>query len=90
MSIKNKKHLIILYFLKEIYLMYVLCILNSNLIRTKFNRNKWISYTEKSLIITTINVEWNIGLSGKFVPILKENWNAEDLNFSIHLLNYIG
>jgi len=31
-----------------------------------------------------------IGLSGKFVPILKENWNAEDLNFSIHLLNYIG
>jgi len=22
--------------------------------------------------------------------ILKENWNAEDLNFSIHLLNYIG
>jgi len=24
-----------------------------------------------------------IGLSGKFVPILKENWNAEDLNFSI-------
>jgi len=31
-----------------------------------------------------------IGLSGKFVPILKENWNAEDLHFSIHLLNYIG
>jgi len=31
-----------------------------------------------------------IGLSGKFVPMLKENWNAEDLNFSIHLLNYIG
>jgi len=30
-----------------------------------------------------------IGLSGKFLPILKENWNAEDLNFSIHLLNYI-
>jgi len=29
----------------------------------------------------------NIGLSGKFVPILKENLNAEDLNFSIHLLN---
>jgi len=28
-------------------------------------------------------------LSGKFVPILKENWNAEDLNFSIHLLNLI-
>jgi len=28
-----------------------------------------------------------IELSGKFVPILKENWNAEDLNFSIHLLN---
>jgi len=26
-------------------------------------------------------------LSGKFVPILKENGNAEDLNFSIHLLN---
>jgi len=26
-------------------------------------------------------------LSGKFIPILKENWNAEDLNFSIHLLN---
>ena len=24
------------------------------------------------------------------MPILKENWNAEDLNFSIHLLNYIG
>jgi len=24
---------------------------------------------------------YNIGLSGKFVPILKENWNAEDLNF---------
>jgi len=23
----------------------------------------------------------SIGLSGKFVPILKENWNAEDLNF---------
>ena len=31
-----------------------------------------------------------IELSGKFVPILKENWNVEDLNFSIHLLNYIG
>ena len=31
-----------------------------------------------------------IGLSGKSVPILKENWNAEDLNFSIHLLNYRG
>jgi len=29
-----------------------------------------------------------IGLSGKFVP-LKENLNAENLNFSIHLLNYI-
>jgi len=23
----------------------------------------------------------NIGLSGKFMPILKENWNAENLNF---------
>jgi len=34
MSIKNKKHLIIPYFLKEMYLKYVLCILNSNLIRT--------------------------------------------------------
>jgi len=32
----------------------------------------------------------NIGLSGKFVPMLKENWNAENLNFSTHLLNYIG
>ena len=31
-----------------------------------------------------------IELSGKFVPMLKENWNAENLNFSIHLLNYIG
>jgi len=31
-----------------------------------------------------------IGLSGKFVPMLKENRNAENLNFSIHLLNYIS
>jgi len=31
------------------------------------------------------NINWYIGLSGKFVPILKENWNA-DLNFSIYLL----
>jgi len=31
-----------------------------------------------------------IGLSGKFVPMLKENLNAKNLNFSIHLLNYIG
>jgi len=29
-------------------------------------------------------------LSGKFVPMLKENWNVKDLNFRIHLLNYIG
>jgi len=28
----------------------------------------------------------NIGLSGKFVPMLKENWNAENLNFSRHEL----
>jgi len=32
----------------------------------------------------------SIGLSGKFMLMLKKNWNAEDLNFSIHLLNYIG
>jgi len=25
-----------------------------------------------------------IELFGKFVPMLKENWNAEDLNFSIY------
>ena len=45
-----------------------------------------------TVIITYLNhylifmVVITIGLSGKFVPILKENWNAEDLNFSIHLL----
>ena len=33
------------------------------------------------------NDKMDVGLSGKFVPILKENLNAEDLNFSIHLLN---
>jgi len=42
---------------------------------------------------TVYSPTWNlcktIGLSGKFVSILKENWNAEDLNFSIYLLNYI-
>ena len=38
-----------------------------------------------SLLITHFRI--TIGLSRKFVPILKENWNAEDLNFSIHLLN---
>jgi len=26
-----------------------------------------------------------IELSGKFVPILKENWNAEDFNFSTYI-----
>jgi len=29
---------------------------------------------------------YSVGLSGKFVLILKENLNVEDLNFSIHLL----
>jgi len=24
------------------------------------------------------------------MPMLKENWNAENLNFSVHLLNYIS
>jgi len=40
--------------------------------------------------IFVILITATIGLSGKFVPMLKENWNAENLNFSIHLLNYIG
>lgn len=31
-----------------------------------------------------------IWLSRKFMRILKENWNSEDLNFSVHLLNYVG
>jgi len=30
----------------------------------------------------------SIGLTGKFVPILKENWNAEDLNFSTFIKLY--
>jgi len=39
--------------------------------------------------ILTSDENINIGLSGKFVPMLKENLNA-NLNFNIHLLNYIG
>jgi len=49
------------------------------------NRDSTIYYSLQ------LKSKWdNIGLSGKFVPMLKENLNAENLNFNIHLLNYIG
>jgi len=51
-------------------------------IKTKW-KTEFITISRQSQIII-------IGLSGKFVPILKENLNAENLNFSIHLLNYIS
>jgi len=40
----------------------------------------WCFYSMMWLLLLFILYEY-IGLSGKFVPILKENWNAEDLNF---------
>jgi len=52
--------------------------------KTENNLKNWIIYFKYYIIHIFLQ---NIGLSGKFVPILKENWNAEDLNFSIHLLN---
>jgi len=47
------------------------------------------SFRKKSLLKQKKHLNIYIG-SGKFVPMLKEIWNAENLNFSIHLLNYIG
>ena len=47
-------------------------------------------YNNQIKLLNYIYIYGTIGLSGKFVPMLKENWNAENLNFSIHLLNYIG
>jgi len=32
-------------------------------------------------VLVANNIYIYIGLFGKFMPILKENWNAEDLNF---------
>jgi len=34
-------------------------------------------------LMKEVYIVWNL-----FVPMLKENLNAENLNFSIHLLNY--
>jgi len=48
------------------------------------------------VILIDFNETWqdyrvNIGLSGKFVPMLKENWNAENLNFIfIKLYRLVG
>jgi len=50
----------------------------------------WTLFCEDKWSADSLKHSVYIGLSGKFVPILKENWNAEDLNFSIHLLNCIG
>jgi len=47
-------------------------------------------FISSSYLLKYLKIINNLLLSGKFVPMLKENWNAEDLNFSTHLLNYIG
>ena len=62
-------------------------------IRLIYNKHtlRLFSFFKDYLSLGTKDFNWFnflcIGLFGKFVPILKKNWNAEDLNFSIHLLN---
>ena len=54
-----------------------------------FNSKDWVTIAYLISVQIYDYIHNIFELSGKFVPILKENWNAKDLNFSIHLLNYI-
>jgi len=51
-------------------------------------KSEWVFvYNNEKYYISVVFIYIYIFLSGKLVPILKENWNAEDLNFNIHLSN---
>jgi len=82
-----------IFLVKSIRILIFIRIIISIRILLDLTRKFWFVYFPSKLLFNPIRpffsvslmkfIEYKflLGLSGKFVPILRENWNAEDLNF---------